>query len=63
MEGTSDTVLCYYLHEGTHDEVTYYPDDLEIGYTITVVGPLKKFNPDLEIEDGNLIGAISPNAP
>ena len=60
VEGTSDTVLCYYLHEGTHDEVTYYPDDLEIGYTITVVGPLKKFNPDLEIEDGNLIGAISP---
>ena len=60
VEGTSDTVLCYYLHEGTHDGVTYYPDDLDIGYTITVVGPLKKFNSVLEIEDGNLIGAISP---
>lgn len=60
VEGTSDTVLCYYLHEGTHDGVTYYPDDLEIGYTITVVGPLKKFNSDLEIDNGNLIGAISP---
>ncbi len=60
VEGTSDTVLCYYLHEGTHDEVTYYPDDLDIGYTITVVGPLKKYNSDLEIDNGNLIGAISP---
>lgn len=60
VEGTSDTVWCYYLHEGVHDGVTYYPDDLEIGYTITVVGPLKKYNSNLEIEDGNLIGAISP---
>ncbi len=60
VEGTSDTVLCYYLHEGIHDGVTYYPDDLDIGYTITVVGPLKKFNSDLEIDNGNLIGAISP---
>ena len=60
VEGTSDTVLCYYLHEGAHDGVTYYPDDLDIGYTITVVGRLKKFNSDLEIDNGNLIGAISP---
>ena len=60
VEGTSDTVLCYFLHEGTHDGVTYYPDDLDIGYTITVVGPLKKFNSVLEIDNGNLIGAISP---
>ena len=60
VEGTSDTVLCYYLHDGTHDGVTYYPEDLDIGYTITVVGPLKKFYSDLEIDNGNLIGAISP---
>ena len=60
VEGTSDTVLCYFLHEGTHDGVTYYPEDLDIGYTITVVGPLKKYNSTLEIEDGYLIGAISP---
>ena len=60
VEGTSDTVLCYYLHEGTHDGVAYDPADLKIGYTITVVGPLKKYNSTLEIEDGYLIGAISP---
>ena len=60
VEGTSDTVLCYHLESGTHDGVTYYPEDLDIGYTITVVGPLKKYNFDLEIDNGNLIGAISP---
>ena len=60
VEGTSDTVWCYYLHEGTHDGFTYYPEDLDIGYTITVVGPLKKYNSNLEIDNGNLIGAISP---
>ena len=60
VEGTSDTVLCYYLQEGTHDGVAYDPKDLEIGYTITVVGPLIRYNSTLEIKDGNLIGAISP---